>query len=80
MSRKIIPQQLAPEDIYELRKVILSAKHKALEAQLADVEVGVRLLEIDKAYGLLDKKAEVNVDTGEITIKKEDKDEKDNPT
>jgi hypothetical protein len=63
--------KLTPDEIYRLRKTVLDARRKALEAQLLDLEVGLQNLELEQKYGLLDKDATINVDNGEITIREQ---------
>ncbi len=62
-----IKQVVAPEDLHQLRLLILTAEQKALVAQEAQRLVNAKMLDIEHRYGLLGKNATLDIKTGRIT-------------
>ena len=59
--------QLAPRDLYRLRRARLLAQRAALRAQFAQHQLQELSLEIKRRYGLLSTEAVLDVQTGMIT-------------
>ena len=58
--------KLEPEDLYTIRKLALEADRVALEAQLKRIALKEKMLETEKAYGLLCTDSKLDLQTGEI--------------
>jgi len=59
-------RKINPTQIYEVRRLQLKERRKQLEAGLANVDLGERLLDIERAYDLLGTEATLDISTGEI--------------
>lgn len=63
--------KLSVKELYEIRMAILKANRAAFEAQRLDLEVQELSIEIEVRHGVLDRKASIDFQTGEITVEEE---------
>ena len=62
--------QLTPRDLYRLRRARLSLQRATLRAQMAQQELQEPTLDLERRYGLLAKVAQLDMQTGVITLDK----------
>ncbi len=60
--------QLTPRDLYRLRRARLSLQRATLRAQMALQELQETTLDLERRYGLLVKVAQLDMQTGVITL------------
>ncbi|MCH7706762.1 MAG: hypothetical protein IIB33_06910 [Chloroflexi bacterium] len=60
--------QLTPRDLYRLRRARLSLQRATLRAQMAQQELQETTLDLERRYGLLVKVAQLDMQTGVITL------------
>ena len=60
--------QLTPRDLYRLRRARLSLQRATLRAQMAQQELQETTLDLERRYGLLVRVAQLNMQTGVITL------------
>ena len=60
--------QLTPRDLYRLRRARLSLQRATLRAQMAQQELQEITLDLERRYGLLVKVAQLDMQTGVITL------------
>ena len=60
--------QLAPRDLYRLRRAHLMTRRAALRAQYAQQQLDELALELERRYALLTRDAVLDLKTGAVTV------------